>query len=139
MNLFGPALEKALKDHNIGKLEFAESCGLHRNQLTNIMSGDAQKPHKIEQIFAALRALIPLKSVIDLGILFLEDRRADIGFSSSDIIIRRSDNSGANGPRRRLLDVYDREEDIRSAIDQIVAVITDIKKPKIKPKNQNPA
>lgn len=124
MNLFGPALERLLKVHRLGKQEFSATCGIHRNQLTKIVTGEANSPTQIDQVFSALKGLVPYEDLRDLAMLFLEDRRTDIGFSSADITIRHSDTDTiANGARRQLLDLYDHESDVRAAIDQIVSVL----------------
>lgn len=123
MNLFGPALGKLLDDNKIARQEFAESCGMHRNQMTNIVKGISANPNNIGIIFAALRGLVSEFDRIALAIMFLEDRRVDVGFSSSDISIKRFDGSGVNSARTKLLHIYDTDPDVRLALDAIIDVI----------------
>ena len=124
MNLFGPALEKALDAHKVGKSEFAKSCGLHRNQLTNIITGKASNPNSIGTIFAALAGLVSFETCVDLAILFLEDRRTELGVSSGCIQITRANGTTANSERDRLLAIYDRDDDVRKAIDAVIDVLS---------------
>jgi transcriptional regulator with XRE-family HTH domain len=123
MNLFGEALEKALLAHGVGKTEFADACGLHRNQLTNITSGRAANPNKIGEIFAALAGLLPDDARRGLAIAFLEDRRSDLGFDSSLITITTVDGKEVNVNRARLLELYDTDPECRAAIDSVVDIM----------------
>lgn len=125
MNHFGPTLEKSLAEHNIGKTEFATACSINRNQLTNIISGKAKTPYKIEQIFSTARDLLPVHECLMLAIAYLEDRRTDTGYSSADIAIQKYSGETFRPARARLIALYDSDSDIRAALDIIVSAMSD--------------
>lgn len=118
MNRFGPALEEALARHHIGKTEFASACGIDRNQLTNIINGRTRSPTKIDSIFTTLRHLTPRRECLTLAVAFLEDRRGDITYSSTDIDITAT-HGQRNHRRERLISLYDSDPNIRAALDTI--------------------
>lgn len=124
MNLFGPELERLLSLHGISKNEFATNAAIHRNQMTNICCGKANNPSKVDQIFAALQAYLTRDEHIGIAAKYLEDRRNDIGYDDTDIVIRRPDGKCTSVQRQRLLDIYDADEDVRKAIDAIVDVLS---------------
>lgn len=120
MNLFGPELERVLSLHEVSKAAFAKQCALHRNQMTNICTGRANNPSKVEQIFAALSAHLTEDEHIGIAAKYLEDRRNDIGYGPDKIIISRPDGKFTAPSRQKLIELYDTQDDIRDALDALV-------------------
>lgn len=124
--LFGTALADILSSHGIQKTDFAAASTIDRNHVNKIISGQTRSPAKIAEIFIGLSALgVPRPDLIRLAVLYLEDRRTDAGFSSTEITIQQTFGSGVSPlPRRdRLIALYDANPDIRAALDIIVDAI----------------